>query len=96
MTQAEMKAKLAENPQQAKQFNEVVKILDEAIKKEMPTFRKLVQFDVLAEIQKKAVADGLKNNNAGEKEITDTLDTMLKQIFKDLDAQITQKCKSLK
>ena len=96
MTQAEMIAKIKENPQQAKQFNEVLTIINNAIKKEMSTFMKLVQFDVLSEIHKKAAAEGVKNNNASEKEITETLDTIIKQIGKDLEAQIVKKCESLK
>ena len=96
MGQKENLAVLKENKQQAAQFNAVVTFINEAIKKEMPTFIKLVQFDVLKEIQKKAVADGLENKNSAEKQLTTTLDEILGQINKDLEAQIIKKCEELK
>ena len=96
MGQAEKIATLKENKQQALQFNEVVTFVDEAIKKEMPTFMKLVQFDVLKEIQKKAVKDGLENKNNAEKQLTADFDSIFAQINKDLYAQITKKCAELK
>ena len=54
----------------------------------MPTFMKLIQFDVLAEIQKKAVANGVENKNSAEKQLTSDLDKLLEQINKDLTAQM--------
>jgi hypothetical protein len=96
MVQKEMVEKLKSNPQQAKQFNDVAAYINDALNKEMPVLMKLVQFDVLAEIQKKAVADGLKNANTGEKQLTETLDKMLAQINKDLKAQIIKACENLK
>ena len=96
MNQAENIKTLKENEQQAKQLNEVLKMVNEAVKKEMPTFLKLVQFDVLAEIQKKAVADGLESKNTAEKQLTQDLDKVMGQINKDLEAQIEKKCAELK
>ena len=96
MTQKEMVEKLKSNPQQAKQFNEVATFINEALKKEMPVLMKLVQFDVLAEIQKKAVADGLNNTNSGEKLLTEALDKILDQVNKDLQKQIFTSCEKLK
>lgn len=96
MAQKEMLEQLKNNPQQAKQFNEVATFINDALKKEMPVLMKLVQFDVLAEIQKKAVADGLKNSNPGEKQLTETLDKMLSQINKELQNQIFNSCEKLK
>ena len=96
MNQQETINKIKENAQQAKQFNDVAVYLNEALKKEMPVFMKLVQFDILTEIQKKAVADGLKNNNPGEKQLTEDLDKMLSQINKDLKEQIFKSCEKLK
>ena len=96
MGQKENLESLKENKQQAVQFNAVVTFINEAIKKEMPTFMKLVQFDVLVEIQKKAVSDGLENKNTAEKQLTASLDEILAQINKDLEAQIIKKCEELK
>lgn len=96
MTQTEMLGKLKDNKQQADQFNAVAVFINEAIKKEMPTFMKLVQFDVLAEIQKKAASDNLQNCNTAEKQLTETLDQILGQINKDLEAQIDKKLAALK
>ena len=96
MAQKEMLEQLKSNTQQAKQFNEVATFINDALKKEMPVLMKLVQFDVLAEIQKKAAADGLKNSNSGEKQLTETLDKMLSQINKELQNQIFNSCEKLK
>ena len=96
MGQKENFESLKENKQQAVQFNAVVTFINEAIKKEMPTFMKLVQFDVLTEIQKKAVANGLENKNTAEKQLTTALDEILGQINKDLESQIVKKCEELK
>lgn len=62
----------------------------------MSTFMKLVQFDVLVEIQKKAVSDGLDNSNSGEKQLTEDIDKIFAQVNKDLEAQIIRKCEELK
>ena len=96
MSQKEMVEQLKNNTQQAKQFNEVATFINDALKKEMPVLMKLVQFDVLAQIQKKASADGLKNSNSGEKQLTETLDKMLSQINKELEKQIFNSCEKLK
>lgn len=96
MSQQEMVKKLQENSQQAKQFNSVAEIVNEAVRKEMPVFMKLVQFDVLTAIQKKAVADNLTNNNPGEKELSEVLDKIFGQINKDLEKEITKKFADLK
>ena len=96
MSQQEMVNKLKENSQQAKQFNSVAECVNAAIKKEMPVLIKLVQFDVLTEIQKKAGADKLTNNNLAEKELTDTLDKIFSQVNKDLEKEIDKKFGALK
>ncbi|MBR5089250.1 MAG: hypothetical protein IK093_07475 [Ruminiclostridium sp.] len=96
MAHKETLEQLKGNPQQAKQFNEVATFINDALKKEMPVLMKLVQFDVLAEIQKKAIADGLKNANSGEKQLTETLDKLLGQVNKDLLNQISKACEKLK
>ena len=96
MAQADIIKKLQENPQQAKQFNEVAEILNKAVEKEMPTFIKLVQFDVLSEIQKKAVSNNVPNNNAAEKQLTEDLDKVFAQINNDLKDQIVKKFEELK
>ena len=96
MDQKETLAKLKENDRQAKQLNEVLTLISDAIKKEMPTYMKLVQFDVLAELQKKAVADGVTNNNSAEKQLTQDLDKIFAQINKDLETQIIKKCEEIK
>ena len=96
MNQLEALKELKGNAQQAKQFNVVAEFINDALKKEMPVLMKLVQFDVLAEIQKKAVADGVENANSGEKQLTKALDGMLSQINKDLEDQIFKACEKLK
>ena len=96
MNQTEILEKVKGNEQQAKQLNEVLTLVSDAVKKEMPTFMKLVQFDVLVEIQKKAVSDGVTNNNSGEKQLTEDIDKIFAQINKDLEAQIIKKCEELK
>ena len=96
MNQTEALNELKSNQQQAKQFNMVATFINEAVRNNMSVFMKLVQFDVLAEIQKKAAADGLKNSNSGEKQLTETLDKMLSQINKELQNQIFNSCEKLK
>ena len=96
MSQQEMVKKLQENSQQAKQFNVVAECVNDAVKKEMPVFMKLVQFDVLTAIQKKAVSDKVTNNNPGEKQLTEALDQIFGQINKDLEKEIFKKFGELK
>ncbi|MBP3745958.1 MAG: hypothetical protein J6I47_00645 [Ruminococcus sp.] len=95
MTQSDVLKALNENEQQRSQFNEVAVFVNDAFKKEMPTFIKLIQFDVLTEIQKKAVANGLENKNSAEKQLTSDLDKLLNQINKDLSAQMEAQFKKL-
>ena len=96
MAQQDMLKELKANEQQAKQFNHVATLVNDAVKKEMPVFMKLVQFDVLTEIQKKASDDKLTNNNAAEKQLTESLDKILGQINKDLEKEIIKKFESIK
>ena len=96
MAQQDMLKELKANEQQAKQFNYVATLMNDAVKKEMPVFMKLVQFDVLTEIQKKASDDQLTNNNAAEKQLTESLDKILGQINKDLEKEIIKKFESIK
>ena len=96
MAQQDMIKELKANEQQAKQFNYVATLVNDAVKKEMPVFMKLVQFDVLSEIQKKASEDKLTNNNSAEKQLTESLDKILGQINKDLEKEIIKKFESIK
>ena len=96
MTQQEALKELKENTQQAKQLNEVIKIVNEAIKAEMPVFMKLVQFDAMKEIHKKAAQDKEHGDASTEGTLTAQLDTILKQINEDLKKQIIGKSESLK
>ena len=94
MNQQEALAQLSENEQQRKQFNDVAKMLDAAISKEMPVFMKLVQFDVMSGIQKKVQADGVDAGKATG-QLTETLDKILKQVNDDLKSQIDKQLKNL-
>ena len=96
MNQEEAIKALKDNPQQAKQFNQVVQFINDAIKAEFPTFIKLVQFDVLSKIQKKAADDKLANNNPAEKQLTETLDGILKQVGNNLESSIIKQFSDLK
>ena len=94
MNQQEAIQELKNHPQQAEMFNEVLKIISNAIKAEMPVFMKLVQIDALTEIQKKAA--GNKVSDRPEALLTKQLDEILKQIDKDLEKQIAAKFASVK
>ena len=96
MNRQEAVKKLQENPQQAKQFNEIAGYLNDAVKKEMPTFAKPVQFDVLEEIQKKAVSDGVNFGNNPMNDLAKTLNDILVQINADLEKEIMKKFEALK
>ena len=87
---------LKNNPRQAKQFNAVAEVVNEAIKKEFPVFLKLVQFDTMVEIQKKLAADKVGEADSPEKQITESLDQIISQIGKDLEAQLTKHFDALK
>jgi len=96
MNQQEAVQALKNNQQQAEMFNEVLKIISDAIKAEMPVFRKLVQFDALSAIQKKAAGDKVADKPSNEAELTKVLDGILKQVDKDLEKQIAAKFASVK
>ena len=96
MDQKETLQELKNNPQQAKQLNEVFKIINEAVKAEMPVFLKLVQFDAMKELQKKAVQDKAGEQNSPEGRLTENLDAIMKQIGADLEKQIIARFESLK
>ena len=96
MNQQEKIQELKNNPQQAKMLNEVMKIVNEAIKAEVPVFMKLVQFDAMKEIQKMAGKDKAADKASPEAELTKQLDEIMNQIGKDLDKQIIAKFASLK
>ena len=96
MAQKDMIQKLKDNPQQAKQFNEVLKTINEAVKAEMPVFLKLVQFDTMKELQKKAAQDKVGDKASPEAQLTESLDAIMKQIGQDLEKQIIAKFESLK
>lgn len=77
-------------------LNEVMKIVNEAVKAETPVFMKLVQFDALKEIQKMAAKEKADEKTSAEGMLTKQLDEILNQIGKDLDKQILTKFASLK
>ena len=77
-------------------LNEIMKIVNEAVKAETPVFMKLVQFDALKEIQKLAGQNEAADKASPEAELTKQLDEIMNQIGKDLDKQIIAKFASLK
>lgn len=87
---------LKKNPQQAKQFNEIAKILDKAVKAEFSTFIKLVQFDTMTELHKLAVKDNISDAENPEKQVTDLIDQIVKQIGTDIEKQIAKKFEEIK
>lgn len=91
--QADKIAELNNYPGQAKQMNELLQIINKSILKEFPTFLKLVQYDTMTEVQKKAVADGKVDKAA--KQLTDGMDAILNQVGKDLEKQIKAKMAEL-
>ena len=62
----------------------------------MPTFMKLIQFDAMKEIQKKAEQDKSCDKASPAGQLVDELDAMMKQINADLEKQIIAKFESLK
>ena len=95
MTQAEMMAKIKGDENQAKQIAEVSVMINDAIRNEMGTFMKLVQFDVMTEIHKKAAAENAGKANTAEKELTNALNTLLSQVDKNLNEQIIKAFKEI-
>ncbi|MBR4622431.1 MAG: hypothetical protein IKO44_02720 [Ruminococcus sp.] len=88
--------KIKENQQQAKQLNEVMNIINEAFKKEMPVYMKLVQFDVMSKFSADALKDSSVSNGDSMKQLTQDLDKILAQINADLKKQIMMKSAELK
>jgi LPS O-antigen subunit length determinant protein (WzzB/FepE family) len=95
MNQQEAVNKLKENPQQAKQFNEVAGYLNDAVKKEMATFAKLVQYDVLVQMQKKAVSDGVNFDSKSMNDLAKTINDIVTQINADLEKEFAKKFKEI-
>jgi len=96
MTQQEKVQELKNNPQQARMLNEVMKIVNGAIKAEMPVFLKLVQFDAMKELQKEAAKDTATGKPSFEGKLTKDLDQIIGQIGRDLEKQIIAKFESIK
>ena len=88
--------KIKENQQQAKQLNEVMNIINEAFKKEMPVYMKLIQFDVMSKFSADALKDSSVSNGDSMKQLTQDLDKILAQINADLKKQIMMKSAELK
>lgn len=79
---------------QTKQMNELLEIINANIKKEFPTFLKLVQYDTIEEVQKKALKEGKNSKEA--KQLTEGMDAIINQIGKDLEKQIKAKMAATK
>ena len=57
-------------------LNDVMTIVNDAVKAEMPVFMKLVQFDAMKEIQKKAAQDKTADKASLEGVLAKQLDEM--------------------
>ena len=94
MNQEELIGALQEDGTQQKQLNVMFGVVDEAFRKNMPIFVKLVQMDVMKEFNARCDADGVGGDRV--KFSHGVMDPVMKQVDKDLEAQIMGQFKRLK
>ena len=94
MEQAERAKALKENPQQAKQLSVMMEITNEAFRKNMSAYIKLVQMDVMKEFNARCDADGVGGDRV--KFSHGIMDPIMKQVDADLEKQIMAQFKKLK
>ena len=96
MEKSEIMSKLEKNAKQKKQLDDLSKLINDAVKKEMPVYKKLVQFDVMAEVQKLAGADGLTDAEGKMSKVTKELDAMMKQFDNDVRESMKKHFENMK
>lgn len=85
---------LEKDPYTLKQHDQIIGVINDAIRNNMGTYKKLVQMDVMKELNAKCDADGVKSERVEFS--NDILDEIMKQVNKDLEKQIMAQFASLK